>query len=53
MPTQRCTKNGKSGWKWGEHGHCYIGEGAEAKADRQGRAVKASQQRVLDAKKRK
>lgn len=43
MPVKRCTKNGKSGHKWGEAGTCYTGPGAEAKAKRQGRAVKANQ----------
>ena len=42
MPVQRCTKNGESGWKWGESGKCYIGSGAKAKAARQGAAIKAT-----------
>lgn len=42
MPVQRCTKNGKRGWKWGSSGTCYTGRGAKAKAARQGRAAYAS-----------
>lgn len=45
MPLMRCTKNGKSGWKWGKSGKCYTGPGAKKKATKQGRAVKASQAR--------
>jgi len=41
MPLERCTKNGKRGWRWGPNGTCYIGPGARAKAQRQGRAIKA------------
>lgn len=42
MPVQRCTKNGKPGWKWGESGTCYTGPGAKARAAAQGRAAYAS-----------
>jgi len=42
MPVQRCIKDGKEGWKWGKSGKCYIGEGAKAKAAKQGAAIKAS-----------
>ena len=42
MPVQRCSKSGKSGWKWGASGKCYSGPGAREKAERQGRAVRAS-----------
>lgn len=42
MPAQRCSKNGKPGWKWGASGTCYTGPGAKAKANRQGRAAYAS-----------
>lgn len=45
MPVQRCQKNGKKGWKWGKSGKCYTGANAKAKAEEQGRAVKASQSR--------
>ena len=43
MPVQRCTKQGKGGYKFGESGTCFIGPGARAKAARQGRAIKARQ----------
>ena len=42
MPVKR-TRCG--GYKWGNKGKTYYGKGARAKATRQGRAIKASQQR--------
>mgnify|MGYP003564695589 FL=1 len=42
MPVQRCQKNNKKGWKFGKSGTCYTGRGAKAKAERQGRAIRAS-----------
>jgi len=42
MPVQRCTKDGKLGWRWGKSGKCYTGSDAKAKASKQGRAIKAS-----------
>ena len=42
MPVQRCQKNGRSGYKWGQSGTCYVGRGAKARAERQGRAIRAS-----------
>lgn len=39
MPIQRCQSGGKSGYKWGEKGHCYTGPGAREKAAKQGRAI--------------
>ena len=42
MPVQRCQKNNKKGWKFGSSGTCYTGRGAKAKAERQGRAIRAS-----------
>jgi len=45
MPARPCKKNGKSGYKWGSKGKCYTGKGGKAKANRQGRAIKASQSR--------
>lgn len=45
MPVQRCTKDGKKGWKWGEQGTCYTGSGAKEKAAEQGRAIQASKAR--------
>ncbi len=43
MPVQRCTENGKMGWKYGKTGKCYAGKDGKAKAARQGRAIEASQ----------
>ncbi len=43
MPIQRCTKNGKRGFKWGASGTCYTGPGGRARALRQSRAIIASQ----------
>jgi hypothetical protein len=45
MPIKKCKSGGKSGKKYGDTGKCYTGPGAESKAKRQGRAVKASQGR--------
>jgi len=42
MPVKKCTKKGKSGFKWGDSGTCYTGGDAKAKAERQGRAIQAS-----------
>lgn len=39
MPLQKCTDNGKSGYKWGDSGHCYTGPGAKKKALKQGQAI--------------
>lgn len=47
MPTMPCTKDGKSGFKYGEHGHCYTGPNAKAEADKQGRAIQASQHNAV------
>ena len=41
MPVKKCTKNGKSGRKYGDSGKCYTGSNASANAKRQGRAIKA------------
>jgi len=51
MPLQRCKVRGKLGWKWGDRGKCYVGEGAVARALEQARAIKASQ-RVANATRR-
>lgn len=45
MPLKRCTKDGKSGWKWGDAGTCYTGPNAKEQAMKQGRAVEASKAR--------
>ena len=42
MPLMRCTKAGKSGWKWGKPGACYTGRNALKKAMEQMRAIFAS-----------
>ena len=42
MPTRKI-KGG--GYRYGKTGKTYYGKGAKAKADRQGRAIKASQKR--------
>ena len=41
MPVKPCSKNGKSGYKWGDSGKCYTGPGAREKAIKQGKAIKA------------
>jgi len=43
MPVQRCTENGKPGWRWGEHGKCYTGPDAKAKANAQGAKIHIEQ----------
>lgn len=42
MPVRK-TKSG--GYKYGTKGKTYYGKGAKAKAEKQGRAIKASQKR--------
>lgn len=44
MPLMRCTSDGKVGWKWGQSGKCYVGEGARAKALSQARAIESKKQ---------
>ena len=39
MPLKRCTKDGKSGWKYGDEGACYTGPDAKKKAIKQGLAI--------------
>lgn len=36
MPLMKCSSKGKSGWKYGNSGHCYTGPGAKKKAIKQG-----------------
>lgn len=45
MPVQRCTINGKTGFKWGNSGKCFVGREGRSKARRQGRAISASKSR--------
>jgi len=42
MPLKKCTKDGASGWKWGDSGHCYTGPDAKNKALKQGRAIESN-----------
>lgn len=39
MPLKTCSVNGKSGWKWGDSGHCYPGKAGKIKAIKQGVAI--------------
>lgn len=39
MPLKRCVENGKSGWKYGDSGTCYVGENGKEKAIRQAIAI--------------
>lgn len=48
MPLQNCTtKEGKSGWKWGDSGHCYrdkkmaLKQGVAIEKDKQRRGEKS------------
>lgn len=43
MPIQRCQVDGKSGYRWGKSGKCYIGKGGRRRAIQQARAIRASQ----------
>lgn len=54
MPVHECREDGKPGYKWGTHGHCYTySPGNEAsrkraknKAHKQGQAIKANSELV-------
>jgi len=39
MPLKKCSANGKSGWKWGDQGHCYTGPSGKKQAIKQGVAI--------------
>lgn len=39
MPLKQCSVSGKSGWKWGDSGHCYTGKDGKKKAIKQGVAI--------------
>lgn len=39
MPLQRCTVNGKQGWKWRQSGKCYTGPQAKKQALQQAQAI--------------
>ena len=47
MPVQRCTENGKSGYRWGSKGKCYTGPDAKQKAAKQGRAIETNKSKGL------
>jgi hypothetical protein len=42
MPIMPCEMNGQKGFKFGESGTCYVGEGAKEKAIEQGKAIEIS-----------
>lgn len=42
MPVKPCTRDGKSGYKYGDSGKCYTGPGARKKATKQGQAIEIS-----------
>lgn len=52
MPLKRCSKDGQTGWKWGNEGTCYVGPGAREKALEQARAILANQgdEKIKDEK---
>ncbi len=52
MPLFRCTKDDKSGWKWGDEGKCFTGSGAKRKAINQGIAIEGPEavQKILSNK---
>lgn len=39
MPLKKCSSGGKSGWKWGDQGKCYIGKNGKKLAIKQGIAI--------------
>lgn len=39
MPLKRCSSDGKSGWRWGDEGKCFVGPDGKKKAIRQGIAI--------------
>lgn len=39
MPLQKCSRDGKSGWRWGKEGKCYIGPGSKKEALKQGMSI--------------
>lgn len=53
MPIENCQLNGKPGFRYGKQGHCYTytagdaasREQARAKAETQGQAIKAQQEK--------
>jgi hypothetical protein len=53
MPIQRCSVDGKQGWKYGESGRCYTGPGAKKKAIRQGLAIQYNNGPSFESRKSK
>lgn len=47
MPLTRCTKNGRSGWKWGEGGACYTYTKGNAKSEAQAKEKAMAQSRAI------
>lgn len=45
MPVKKCSSNGKSGYKYGASGKCYIGSSGRSKATKQGAAIVISKYR--------
>lgn len=39
MPLKKCSKDGESGWKYGDSGTCYTGPDGKKKAIKQGLAI--------------
>lgn len=39
MPVQKCSKDGKSGYRWGESGVCFTGSDAKERAEAVGKAI--------------
>ncbi len=39
MPVKSCQRDGEKGFKWGDSGKCFVGEGARARALAVGRAI--------------
>ena len=51
MPLKQCSSDGKSGWKWGDEGHCYTGPDAKKKALKQGYAISPNEfkKKIVDS----
>ncbi len=43
MPVMTCTKDGKSGYKWGRNGVCFVGVDAKERAAKVGAAIKSKE----------
>jgi hypothetical protein len=50
MPIKKCQINGKLGYKWGDAGVCYTGQGAKENAIAQGTAALAYEAKKSGAK---